>query len=347
MENMTKYAFALRTAQAALLSAILAACGGGGSPGTASPPAQTPIPPTSTATLSLLAGSPTESGYIDGAGAAARFDTPMGTAVDAAGNLYVAERFDCVIRKITPSGTVSTFAGSPQRCSTIDGPVASAGFTMPVALAAASNGSLYVTDWMAIRRIDAGGTVTTVATVPAGVGDARSAGLFIPGGIAVDTAGNLVVTNGVGTRKISPSGATTIIEGVDVVNDVFGTNPLAPRGVVVDAAGVVYVGALDGGVKRIDATTATTVLAPDNNRVQALALDPQGNLYVASSDSYVVRRRASSGAVTTLAGTPDSNTFQPGPLPGSLPGAPAGLAVDGKGSLYATSGKAVVKITLP
>jgi sugar lactone lactonase YvrE len=346
MTLVTTPTTSLRTACAIALLALAAGCGGGnGSSGSGSgtlpPPATTP---TFTGTLSVLAGSPADAGNVDGPSWAARFSSPKGTALDTAGNLYVADDYNCTIRKVTPSGETSTYSGTRNFCSSQDGPAGRINFITPKAIAAGADGSLYVVDGERIRRIDAAGTVTTIANIPTGLVTGGSDPIFIPAGIAVDAAGNVFVTNGVGTRKIAPSGATTIIEGVDVVNGLDGVRIMVPRGIAVDAAGTVYVGALEGGVKRIAGTTTSTVLGADAGPVKALALDPQGNLYISSAD--VVRRITPAGAVATVAGTPGSGVFVPGTLPGSLAGTPAGMSADGKGNVYFTTGNAVAKITL-
>lgn len=347
MKNLTKQASLLRAACAAALLTMAAGCGGGsGDAGGPSNPSNPPAPPAAPAgTLSVLAGSPADAGNVDAAGLAARFNGPEGIALDAAGNVYVADDYNCTIRKVTPSGSASTYAGSRSRCTSQDGPAARAGFLTPKAVAVGADGSVYAVDGQRIRRIDVAGTVTTIAEVPTGmvVPGSGSDPVFIPAGIAVDAAGNVYVTNGVGTRRIAPSGATTIIEGVDVVNGLDGVRIMVPRGIAVDTAGTVYVGALEGGVKRIAGTTTTTVLGPEAGPVKVLALDPRGNLYIGSAD--VVRRVAPSGAVTTVAGTLGSSVFVPGSLPGSLAGTPAGMDADDKGNLYVTSGSAVVKLT--
>src|SRR5205807_2011302 len=98
-------------------------------------------------------------GATDGPRADARFNAPFGVAFDVAGNLYVADRDNETIRKITPAGIVSTLAGAPLQEGSADGPGPLARFNHPTAIAVDGNGRIYVadTDNHLLRKIDAGG----------------------------------------------------------------------------------------------------------------------------------------------------------------------------------------------
>ncbi|HZZ57678.1 MAG TPA: immunoglobulin domain-containing protein [Opitutaceae bacterium] len=98
--------------------------------------------------MTVLAGQPGASGYQDGTGAAARFYQPQGLAIDAAGNVYVADTYNRCIRKVTPGGVVTTLAGTPgPYAPPVDGPGASAVFVMPAAVAVSADGSsIWVSD---------------------------------------------------------------------------------------------------------------------------------------------------------------------------------------------------------
>jgi hypothetical protein len=329
--------------------AMLTACGGGGSNGAGATSTSAPV-----TTLSLVAGSALDAGNVDGAGAAARFNRPAGIAVDAGGNLYLADQGNCIIRKIAPSGAVSTLAGSPQRCESVDGSGAAAGFLFLTGLAAAPDGRLFATDGLAIREIGPVGAVRTVATLETSTAIAASEiPYFYGGGIAVDIAGNVVVANAVGTRRIAPSGAATMLEGVaklDSLLNVWGSHAFAQRGVAVGADSAVWVGDAANTVSRIDASGKKTAMAGLSgaagfadgsgsvarfDRPIALTTDNKGNVYVADAGNNMVRKIAPDQLVTTVAGAM-----------GALP-ALGGLTGDGKNTLYAISGNAVVKITLP
>jgi hypothetical protein len=343
--------------------ALCAACGGGSGDGGSNSGTLSASPKVTT--LSLVAGSALDAGNVDAGGAAARFNHPVGIASDAGGNLYVADQGNCSIRKITPAGAVSTLAGSSQHCASVDGSGAAAGFLFLTALAAAPDGRLFATDGPAMREISPAGAVRTVAMleIPAVVASSEAA-YFYGGGIAVDGAGNLVVANAIGTRSISPGGAVTMLEGVrqlDSLLNVWGSHAYAQRGVAAGAGNVVWVGDAANTVSRIDAAGKKTAIAGLSgaggyadgsgsvarfDRPVALAADASGNVYVADAGNNLVRKIAPDQMVTTVAGSVGGASLQLGQAPGALP-ALAGLAADGKGNLYALSGNAVVKISLP
>lgn len=136
----------------------------------------------------------------NGNGTAASFYNPYGIAVDASGNLYVADTNNNMIRKIAPNGDVTTFAGNPTAGSN-DGTGTAASFHEPTDLVVDASGNLYVTDSLnnMIRRITPNGRVTTIAgnTLPGsnnGLGTAAS--FFTPQGIAIDADENLYITDG-------------------------------------------------------------------------------------------------------------------------------------------------------
>lgn len=147
------------------------------------------------ALVSTIAGSAGNSGYVDANGSNARFNWPSGITVDSSGNLYVADFYNNVIRKITPSGDVSTYAGSGLQ-GYADGPALSAKFNEPAGVVADASGNIYVSDTIGnrIRKIYPGGVVGTVAGTGgsgANNGSGSSATFDSPRGIVV-TSGNIL-----------------------------------------------------------------------------------------------------------------------------------------------------------
>ncbi|MDF3067044.1 MAG: hypothetical protein K0R38_2645 [Polyangiaceae bacterium] len=127
---------------------------------------------------------------------ASGFSQPRGVAVDPGGNVLVADTGNHTIRSIAPNGTVTTLAGSPSQSASVDGPVNTAGFVSPSALAAGLDGTLYVVDGTTIRKI-AQGTVSTLVGV-AGQSSLTlgtlPASLENPSGVAITPHGDLIIT---------------------------------------------------------------------------------------------------------------------------------------------------------
>jgi sugar lactone lactonase YvrE len=154
---------------------------------------------TPSGTVSTFAGSGT-AGYVNGTGTAARFDHPSGLIFDATGNLYVADEYNNVIRKITPAGVVSTFSGSGNE-GYLNGTSANADFFFPADVALDAGGNFYVADYgnRIVRKIATDGTVSTLAGTPQtsgladGVGTAASFNTVE--GVTVGIDGNVYVAD--------------------------------------------------------------------------------------------------------------------------------------------------------
>lgn len=278
-----------------------------------------------TPNVHIIAGTVGGSGFADGSGNQVRFNLPSGTAVDAQGNIFVADRFNSVIRKIAPSGVATTVAGRVRVNGLQDGPAAAALFNFPEALALDAAGNLYVGDSTLIRKIATDGTVSTVAGQrQAGSGDGTGsiAAFSAVRAIVSDATGNLVVVDGAANqtvRRVSRSGVVTTLAGsAGSLGDADGQGAAARfrdmSALAVDAAGNYFV-ADDHSVRRVtpDGTVALFAGAPgvpatiDGPRLLArfgnlsgLGFDRAGSLYLAE-DSYI-RRITPDGNTITLAG---------------------------------------------
>ncbi len=174
---------------------------------------------TSAGTVSTLAGSAGVSGFADGTGAAARFNYPAGLAVDAAGNVYVADQSNNLIRKITPAGVVTTLAGLQGVSGFSDGAGSLALFNQPDGVVLDSAGNVYVADTgnSTIRKITPAGVVSTLAGLPAigGNQDGTGSGAMfnLPRALTIDGSGNLYVadTGNASIRKVTPAGVVTTL----------------------------------------------------------------------------------------------------------------------------------------
>src|SRR5439155_902940 len=207
--------------------------------------------------VTTLAGLAGNAGRADGTDSDARFNTPWDVTVDSAGNIYVADGGNQMIRKATPVGTdwvVTTLAGLGGNYGSAEGTGMEARFAGPSSVAVDAAGSVYVADQVnyTIRKITSAGEVTTLAGLAGHGGSANgtnSAARFNgPSGVAVDSAGNVYVADAFNhtIRKMTPARVVTTLAGMaGIVGSADGTGTAArfyaPTGVAVDSAGKVYV----------------------------------------------------------------------------------------------------------
>jgi sugar lactone lactonase YvrE len=318
---------------------------------------------TAAGVVSTFAGSPGQSGSTNGTGSAARFHAPVDLTVDSAGNVYVADRDNHAIRKISPAGAVTTLAGNPAASGSFDGIGSAARFRNPEGIVVDAAGTLYVSDTLnpLIRKVTATGAVTTLAGTAGMYGTADGTGAaarFIrPRGIKLDAAGNLIVadSNTETIRKVTPGGVvTTLAGGANIPGFVDGTGSAvrfdAPTGIALDAAGNIYIAdtfnfsirkmtpagavtTLSGGPKLAGSTDGAGTAARFN-QTGGCAMDAAGNLYVADSINCTIRRITPAGMVTTLAGSPGVQGSANGTGSAARFYRPAAVAVDTAGNLF-------------
>ena len=206
-------------------------------------------------------------GSANGSGTSASFAGPQGVAIDAAGNVFVADRFNNRIRKITPAGLVSNVAGSGISGNT-DGNGVAASFNDPLGIAVDPAGNLYVADFAnnTIRKISPIGDVTTLAgsgSPGATDGTGTGSSFNFPTGVATDSSGNVFVADGNNNliRKITAAGVVTTLAGSGSAGNVDAPGTAAsfnfPSHVTADATGNVFVSDTNNNlIRKIDATSA-------------------------------------------------------------------------------------------
>lgn len=309
--------------------------------------------------VTILAGKTGESGSADGSGSEARFNEPNGVTVDGAGNVYVADFQSSTIRKITPTGLVTTLAGTAGRHGSTDGTGSEARFNGPVGLALDGPGNVFVADAnnSTIRKISPAGVVTTFAGTAGSYGPGRGGQFRRPYGVAVDNSGHVYVSDHIAgsIHKITPDGVVTTLAGGSGrlgIEDGIGSTARfsSPFGVAVDHTGNVYVA--DAGnhtIRKILPTGEVTTLvgmpryagsadgsgsAARFNAPYGVAIDAAGNLYVADTFNTTVRKIDRAGVVNTFAGLVASSGSVDGTGKEVRLNGPNAAAVDSAGNVF-------------
>lgn len=329
---------------------------------------------TSTGLVSVYAGTAPTAGSSDGTTSTALFNGPWGVAIDSSNNIYIGDTLNNTVRKISPSGTVTTLAGLPGRTSSVDGSASTARFEDPYAIAADGSGNLYVADATdhSIRKITSDGTVTTMAGKGGSFGSTDGTGNAArfknPLGIAADSAGNVYVadTGNSAIRKITPAGVVSTLAGragLEGSTDGTGTAArfMSPYGIAVDSSGTLFVVESSAVVRKITAAGVVTTLAGTsgtNGFTNAtgtaarfsvpfdIAVDGAGNAYVSDHGNHAVRMISPAGVVTTLAGSGTAGKAN-GVGSAATFKFPSGIAADSSGTVYLadTDNQLIRKIT--
>jgi sugar lactone lactonase YvrE len=312
----------------------------------------------SSGTVSAFAGTPGAPGDANGLGGAANFWAPAGMALDSTGNVYVADYGNALIRKITPAGEVSTYAGMTPHFGSADGTGSAASFRYPRGIAADASGNVYVADSNhTIRKITAAGVVSTLAGF-AGLpgsrdGTGTTAQFFLPKGLGADSTGNLYVADSGNytVRRVTPAGVVSTFAGTagspGLVNGQGSAARFkSPDSVAVDSAGDVFVS--DGVVVRVITPTAqvSTINAMAPSTIEGIAVDAAGaTVYLTTSTAVYSLTRP--GVLTAIAGG-NSTGSADGTGTAAAFNNPRGLVLGGDGNLYVADqqNSTIRKVTL-
>jgi sugar lactone lactonase YvrE len=286
---------------------------------------------------------------------------PAGMAFDVSGNLFAA----CgnFIKKITPDGTVSIFAGTENHGG-VDGQGTNASFQNPRALVFDESGNLYVGGQnYKIRKITPDGMVSTfVGSGNVGTSDGQglNAEFASIGGLAIDNSGNIYATDSYNTiRKITPDGLVSTIAGYPGSTerkDGQGTSAsfVKPGGITIDLSGNLFV--TDGftvvntfgshTIRKITPSGTVSTFAGDVegindgkgtkasfNYMGHITVDSSGTIYVSDGDNYKIRKVTSDGTVTTVAGSGARGSIN-GKGENAAFGRPNGIVLDNAGNLF-------------
>lgn len=307
--------------------------------------------------VTTLAGTAGVAGHRDGTGTSTYFWSPTSVATDGSGNVYVADRNNNKIRKISPAGIVSTVAGKEGVSNQADGPAAEATFGYPYGVSTDRAGNLYVTDSTTIRKVTRDGVVSTLAGTVSLTGQVDGAGALARfgyvSGITADDAGNVYVadSNNQTIRKITADGVVSTIAGTsEITGSADGIGMAAkfnqPRGLAMDHAGNLYVAdQYNHVIRKITPTGMISTLAGASpvtghsdgqgasasfNEPSGVATDRSGAIFVSDSANQMIRKITPTGMVSTLVtGFPLSK----------------GLATNSLGDLYSTAHGSIYKIT--
>jgi len=275
------------------------------------------------------------------------FYSPTGVALDAAGNIYVADYGNDLIRKITPAGLVSTVAGSGTQGS-LNGAAAIASFDQPKGIALDASGNIYIADAgnNVIRKITTAGIVSTLAgSDSTGMADGppTTATFFGPSGVTLDAANNVYVADAGNNliRMVSPAGDVTTLAGL---NGEFSN----PTGIAINASGTLFVANyLGNNILQVNSAGVVSPFAGNGQPGSAngpagtagfyfpnsAATDAAGNVYVSDGVNNLIRKITPGGIVSTLAGSGVAGAADSTGTAASFNG-PAGLAVDASGNVY-------------
>lgn len=325
--------------------------------------------------MTLVAGN-SRAGFSGDNGPAvnAQLNTPQGLALDAAGDLYIADSANNRIRIVSPAGIINTFAGTgatslgggPGQYND-GGPATSGLLRIPMGVAVDSSGNVYIADTgdNSIRKVTTDGIINTIVgdSFPGFLGDggnAQSAELHTPSDICLDSMGNLYIADSANAviRQVTPAGVIATFAGTTAIGFAgdgdlaLKAALLAPLSVAVDATGNLYIVENgDSRIRKVDTKLNINTIAGNGhdafagdgsaatsaelNYPTGVALDSSGNIYIADFLNLRIRKVTSSGSISTVAGNGVlSFSGDGGQALNAQMNAPQGVAADSAGNVY-------------
>ena len=326
--------------------------------------------------LSVVAGNGARRPGAPGPATGSELERPSGVAVDSHGDLFIADLADNVVEKVTPAGRLSVVAGDGKLGLATPGPAISSDLSYPTGVAVDAHGDLFISDegFSVVEEVNPAGRLSVVA------GIADQSGRPTPGpatrsdlgnvhGVAVDAVGNLFIADGSGVvEKVNPAGRLSVVAG-----DFRAGQPtpgpatrsgLGPSGVAVDAHGDLFIAdSSNNVVEEVNPAGRLSVVAGDGRRGPptpgpadtsrlddplSVAVDAQGDLFIADQGNNVVEEVTPAGRLSVVAGDGKRGPPTPGPADSSRLDGPWSVAVDAQGGLFiADTGNNVVEEVTP
>jgi sugar lactone lactonase YvrE len=312
-----------------------------------------------------------------GPATSAQFYAPGSVALDPRGNLYIADTWNHRIRKVAPDGIITTVVGNgPTDWG--GGKDANAQLYIPKRVAIDNHGNIYISDAgrNRIRKVTPAGLITTIAgngtSGFSGDGSpAISAQFNDPDGIALDSSDNLYIadSNNNRIRKVTPAGIITTIAGNGAKGSSGDGGPAAlaqlywPQGVTVDSSGNLFVADMQNHrIRKVTPDGIITTIAGNGkpgfggdsgqatsaqlNTPRSISMDNAGNLYIADTANYRIRKITPAGIITTIAGNGQGGfSGDGGSAVSAQLGGPWDMVVDSSGNLYIADTNRIRKVS--